>query len=123
MVVPASATKFKTAMDPAEILDYQIKLKDPADKLLEDAESIASYTLTLYPEAIALGLNIKTGGGYDPTEDGETITVWFDFDAGVLTDPAFDGNGATLAMELTVITDNVPARKRQRTLTLGVLQL
>ena len=49
--------------------------------------------------------------------------MWFDFDVGTQADPAFDGNGATLAMELTVTTDNVPPRKRQRTITLGVLQL
>jgi len=123
MAVPTSATKFKTPMDPAEILDFQIQLRSDADPLLEDGESIATYTLTLYPEAVALGLNVKSGGGYDPVEDGETITVWFDFDVGSQTDVAFDGNGSTLAMELTVITDNVPARKRQRTLTLGALQL
>ena len=63
MALPANPFKFKVSMDPAEILDYQIKLRDTTDPLLETGESIDIYTLTLYPEAVALGLNIKSGGG------------------------------------------------------------
>lgn len=123
MVIPAGAFKFSVVMDPAERIDYQIRLKDAGKELLEAAESIDTYTLTLYPEAIALGLNILTAGAYAPFEDGSNITFWLDVDEGFKQDAAYDGNGATLAMELTVITDNNPARTRQRTLTVGVAQL
>jgi hypothetical protein len=123
MPIPAQAFTFDAPMDPAEILDYEIKLADGTVKLLEDGETAASYTLTLYPEAVLLGLNIKTGGGYDPTNDGSIIKVWFDIDVGEQLNEAFDGGGARLAMELTVTTSNNPARKRQRTLVLEVLQL
>jgi hypothetical protein len=122
MAAPTSAFKFKTPMDPAEILDYQIKLKADVLPLLEDTEQAASYTLTLYPEATALGLSIKTGGGYDPINDGENITIWFEVASGFQLNAAFDGSGASLAMELTLTTDHVPPRKRQRTLILGVVQ-
>ena len=110
-------------MDPAEILDYEIKLRDLDDPLLAEDEDIASYTLTLYPEAVALGLNIKTGGGYDPSNTVDTIKIWFDVDAGEQLNAEYDGAGAELAMELTVNTTSVPARKRQRTIILTVVQL
>jgi hypothetical protein len=123
MAAPPSTFVFKAEMDPAEILDYEIQLKEGAQNLLEDTEQAASYTLTLYPEAVALGLTLKAGGGYDPTNDGANITVWLEVSGGFQTDPAFDGSGVQLAMELTVITDNVPPRKRQRTVAVKVLQL
>lgn len=123
MPVPPGAFHFKVSMDPAEILDYEIKLRDLDDPLLAEDEDIASYTLTLYPEAVALGLNIKTGGGYDPSNTVDTIKIWFDVDAGEQLNAEYDGAGAELAMELTVNTTSVPARKRQRTIILTVVQL
>ena len=122
MPVPSDAFKFGAAMDPAEILDYRINLRDAATKLLEDTENIASYTLTLYPDAVLAGLNIMSGSGRDPVMGNDYINVWFDFDVGSQTDPMYDGSGVSLAMELTVITNSVPSRKRQRTIVLGVKQ-
>jgi len=110
-------------MDPAELLDYKFRLKQPGTKLLEDNEAVDTFTLALYPEAIALGLEIKSGGGYDESTDGDNITVWFEIDELFWDDVAYDGDGAGLAMELTLVTDNVPPRRRQRTLVLQVVQL
>lgn len=123
MAIPLNAFQFKAPMDPAERLDYQIKLKSGELTLLESTELIASYTLTLYPEAIALGMSVMSTGSYAPSDDGESIKVWFEFNASYYTNAAFSGTGSVLAMELTVVTNSVPARTRQRTVTLGVLQL
>lgn len=123
MAVPPGAFKFKAAMDPGELLDYQIRLKDGGLRLLDDAESIASYTLTLYPEAVALGLEISSAAGYTPSNDTANITIWFQVASAFRENAAYSGEGATLAMELTVITTSVPVRRRQRTIVLGVAQL
>jgi hypothetical protein len=123
MTIPAKAAAFTVQMDPAELLDFQINLKGDKLKLLADDELCVSYTLTLYPEAAAVGFSIKSTGGYTPNNDGSIITVWFEVDAGDWTNALFDGGGFTVAMELTVDTDHVPPRRRQRTLTLTVVQL
>lgn len=123
MAVPAKAAKFAVEMDPAELLDFQLNLRGEKLKLLAEGEICASYTLTLYPEAAALGFAIKTTGLYAPNNDGEVITVWFETDPSFWGNAAFDGNGTTFAMELTVNTDHSPPRRRQRTLILGVVQL
>lgn len=123
MPVPASAFRFEADMDPAEILDFKILTKKPGEELLEAAEVISSYTLTLYPEATALGLSIKNTGLYVPQDNGVDITIWFEINTAFYTNAAFDGIGAALPMELTIFTNNTPSRKRQRTLLLGVLQL
>ena len=122
MVVPASAFKFDAEMDPAELLDYQLKLSEGPLKLLEDGELFTTWTLTLYPEAIALGVELGSGT-YEPVADGENITVWFQVDPLFQEDAAFDGNGVDVPMELSITTNHAPARKRQRTLVLPMRQL
>ncbi len=123
MAIPTTAFKFSVIMDPAEKLDYQIRLKDAGKEILEPNESIDTYTLTLYPEATALGLSILTLGDYAPFHDGTNITIWLEVAEAFRLNAAYDGGGVAFGMELTVNTNNVPARRRQRTLTIGVSQL
>lgn len=123
MTIPAKAAKFTVEMDPAELLDFQIDLKGTKVQLLEGTENCSTYTLTLYPEAAALGISIKNTGGYVPNITANVITVWFEVDPTFWANAAFDGNGFNVGMDLTVNTDHAPPRRRQRTLVLTVVQL
>jgi hypothetical protein len=123
MALPEDPAVWSQSMDPADRLDYQMFCRG-ARPLLETAEQIASYTLALTPEAAALGLTIETGGGRDPVvlAGGDTVALWFSVASGFQTNAAFSGSGAQLGVELTIVTDSVPARTRQRTWALTVKQ-
>ena len=111
-------------MDPADVVDYELGLGPDGgdDALLEEGEQVADWTLTLSAEAVALGLEVGTGD-YAPSQPTPTsFRFWFSVDALLQDDAAFDGAGASLAMELTIETDSTPARTRQRTLVLQVAQ-
>ncbi len=123
MAVPSKAVAFSAIMDPGELLDFDILMNSGTVKLLADGESAASYTLALYPEAIALGFTIRNDGLYAPVNDGTKLSLWFEVAPEFWLSSAFDGSGAMMAMVLTVTTNSVPPRRRQRTLTLGVTQL
>ncbi|MDE8654768.1 hypothetical protein [Novosphingobium album (ex Liu et al. 2023)] len=120
MAIPPTAATFADALDPMEEMDFVY----PAGPLLEEGEEIASYTLALRPEAIALGLTIMTGGGRDPAliEGSTAILFWLAIDDDFKTDAAFDGTGTSLPMEVTFVTNSAPARTRQRTILVRVVQ-
>ena len=122
MAQPSAPFEFKVPMDPAELLDFEIKLRD-SPQLLEVDEQYTDWTLTLYPEAAALGLQILVDPPYAPVTDGINITGWFQVLEADQENPIFDGDGVKMDMELSITTDNVPPRKRQRTLRLTVKQL
>lgn len=123
MPIPTNAFEWKAVMDPTDQVEYVIDLKDPDKPLLEAGETIASYTLTLLAESVAVGLTISTGPRAPVLINGSTgIRVWFEVDSGNWSNAAFNGDGARLPMELTVTTSTTPSRRRQRTLVLKVAQ-
>jgi hypothetical protein len=119
-VVPSSPAVFGATLDPHEISDWTI----PCDPMLEVGEQIASYTLTLYPEAIALGLEIMTGSGRDPalSPSGREIELWFTIDDALKTNAAFDGAGRQLPIDVFIRTTSTPYRERNATAVLPVRQ-
>lgn len=122
MALPPNAVLFARVMDPEDIEVFVIELsqgEDP-DDFLAPGEGVSSYTLTLTPEAVAAGLEIKTGGGYATTLVGLTIQFWLQVDPGEVDDPRFDGSGVSLGIELTVTTTSSPARRKQRTVAVNV---
>jgi hypothetical protein len=119
MPAPARAVAFDEAVDPKDELDHII----PCSPILEDGEEIASYTLTLLAEAVALGLTIMSGSGRDHAlaESNQSIKLWLTIDSGSQADPAFD-DIVNLPIEVTIVTNSSPARKRQFTALLPVVQ-
>jgi len=126
MAIPPNALSIKQPMDPADVLDFAIVLtQGPPDAatppFLLDGESVASFTLALTPEAIAAGLQIKTGDGYPaPVLAGLDVFFWLAVDPAMQGLPIFAGAGVPLAIELTATTDATPPRVKQRTLTVTV---
>ena len=118
MAIPTTTFIWTQSMDPYDILDYTINCAG----LLEGGELIGSFTLQPLSEAIALGLNIKNSGGYTTKLiDGTSINFWAEIIEEEQGNPKFAG-GVVLPMELTVITNSTPPRKKQRTLAIRVLE-
>lgn len=122
MALAASPASFAEVMDPHEILEWVI----PCGPLLEAGEEIDTFDLTLYAEAIALGLTIlDSGDGYpDPvlSNGNQDVTVWFEIATAYENNVAFDGTGTALAMNIHLVTNSSPARERDRDIVLTVAQ-
>lgn len=113
MAIPPTAVAFGQALDPHEELDWLIA----CDGILESDETIVSYTLTLLPEAVALGLTLMEGEGRDHrlTDNERGIAFWATIADAYKTSPAFDGGGVSLPGEVTLVTNSLPDRTRNRT--------
>ena len=120
MAIPPTASRFMATLDPHEELDFVVSLAG----LLEEGELIASYILVILPEAVALGLEFMTGTGRDHAlrVDKRAIDFWLSIDDAFKSDPAFDGGGVALPMEVTVVTTSIPSRTRTRTFLIQVAQ-
>lgn len=121
MATPPTAQAFDQTLDPHEELDFLID----CSSLLDGGEKIASYTLTLYAESIAHGLEIMSGGGRDDAlaNDSTAILLWFEISDPDETDVDFDGAGVSLPVDLVFVTNSTPARTRNRTFLVKVAQL
>lgn len=122
MAIPPTATAFEASLDPHEEMDFII----PCGPLLEtaDGEEVASYTLTVLAEAAALGLTIMSGSGRDHAlMAGNTdILLWLTIAGAYQSNAAFDGSGTSLPIEVEIVTNASPARRRQRTVLVRVAQ-
>jgi hypothetical protein len=143
MALPPNAKILTRQMDPADVVDFVANASpDPAGldqdevPLLEDSEIITSYTLTMSPEGAALGVTISTGGsgeggaapsliaivGGSQTTGATAVKFWLYVDATFQDNAAFDGTGTYIALTLTVNTNSIPSRRRQRTIVVQVAQ-
>lgn len=127
MANPLNALTFEDSMDPADTVDYVCDFATgdgihPA--LLDAGETISSYTVTLSPEATALGLAIMNTGSYVTSLiNGSTaVKMWLQVSGGFQSNAAYDGAGSNLGIIVTITTSNSPARVRQRTCVVNVAQ-
>lgn len=120
MAIPPTAVKFAGTLDPQEELDFAINCVG----LLEAGETIASYTLTVLAEAVALGLTIMSGGGRNHAlnDSDAGIDLWLTIAPGFQANAAFDGAGTPLPLHVQFETDSSPARTRERTFLVQVAQ-
>jgi hypothetical protein len=120
MAIPTTAVSIGQIMDPKEELDFAIDVAG----LLEVGENVASYTLSVFAEAVALGLAIMSGSGRNAFYSLVTkkVSFWLAIDVGNQSNVAYDGAGASLGLLLTIITDATPARTRQRTVVVRAAQ-
>lgn len=121
MPLPVDTAIFGDKVDPTDVIDWLLKL---SGELLRPGEQVASYTLSPTAEFVALGGEIMSGGGRDMTliEGNTQLLFWTQIAAGYQQDAAFAGEGVTLGLVLTVVTNNNPARTRQRTFAIKVAQ-
>jgi len=123
MAIPPTAFRWTQAMDPADTVDYVVEVGGASGLLdIPAGEGIASYTLTLGAEAVALGLTIGTGGYAITQPTSTSYRIWFSINISYQSNAAFDGAGSALPLVLKITTDSSPARIRERTLLLQVAQ-
>ena len=115
MAIPASTYIFSGVLDPSDLLDYQIDVSS----LLETGESISTFTLTVPAESVLLGLTLNTTGGYATTLASNKIQFWVSIDPSKQGNAAFN-SVAVLPLELSIVTNSTPARKKQRTVAIQV---
>jgi hypothetical protein len=121
VAIPAKAVAFDSSADPYDLVEW---VAEAAGKILETGESIAAFTLNLHSDAIALGVSIKNTGAYAPglVDANKSIQFWLEVDPSFRDDPAFD-LGLKVAIIVSIDTDSVPARRRQRTWVATLEQL
>jgi hypothetical protein len=127
MPLPPTAFIITAPIDPADIADSKVVLTQEGDTLpagqrplLEAGEAVESYTLTPTAEAVAAGLIIKEGGGYETTLAGKDLRFWLEVDPSFQGHQMFNGEGQTFGIELTVLTTSSPQRRKQRTIGVKV---
>jgi hypothetical protein len=112
-------------MDPSDRVDFEMQFGELPEPLLDTASSevIASYTLTVEPEGVALGLMIGTGDFASSLIDSsKTIRLWLEIASGFQIDPAFSGEGTELGIRVRLTTSSTPARIYERTYAVTVKQ-
>jgi hypothetical protein len=124
MANPPNAISITRPMDPADIEQFFVTLTQGSTgaEVLNTGESVASYTLALTAEAIAAGLQIKTGSGYATNLTGLVLSFWLAVNSANQADAAFSGTGLTLGVEWTITTNASPARVKQKTIVVQVAQ-
>jgi hypothetical protein len=120
MPIPPTAQAFSQAMGPTEKLDWVIILDQADNRILQPGEGVADWTLSLAPEAIAVGLAIIEDAAHGPNLDGVTLKFWLEVTDDMQTSAIFDGGGASLPGELTIVTTSIPPRTRKRTFVVKV---
>lgn len=119
MAIPAGAIAWAQPLDPSDRADFIAQFR----ALLTGDELIATASVVLLPEAVALGLTIIEDAQHGPSiVDGTGIEVWFEVDEGLRGNAAFAG-GADLPVEFTINTDATPPRRFQRTMIVRVAHL
>jgi len=127
MANPIEAPQFPEPMDPYDEVDFvaDFATGDGVNPpLLDSGETIAAYTVTLSPEATAVGLTIMNSGLHVTSlESGNTkIKLWLTVSVGEQANAAYDGEGSELGVIFSITTSSSPARKRQRTSIVTVRQ-
>jgi hypothetical protein len=103
-------------MDPSDVVDYKIDLS----AMLDTGDNVADYSVVVLPDALLLGL-VLGNGVRAPVLKSNILQLWFSIDPTYKSNPLFVG-GVTLPLELTVLSDAVPSRTRQRTFAVRVVQ-
>ncbi len=125
MPLPSDPIRWEYQMDPSDRVDFDMQFGEGADALLDvgGGEAIASYTLTVEAEGVALGLTIGSGA-FAPSlvDSNRTVKLWLEVDSGFQGDAAFSGAGTELGIRIRITTNSTPARVYERTYAVTVKQ-
>lgn len=119
MSIPQDAVVFEEVMDPEDLMEYEADMTP----LLDEGTEITSFTIALLPDAVLAGVGIKTGGAYTAglILANKGILFWLEVNEADREDPAFDA-GFKVGVVVTVNTNHVPPRRRQRTFVVNMRQ-
>lgn len=124
MPLPSSPIEWEGSMDSADVVDFEMTLAGTTPLLdTANGEEIASYTLTVMAEGVALGLQIGSGAYAPAPIEGNTgVRLWLSVDSGSQSDSAFSGSGTALGVVGKFVTNSSPARTYERTWAVTVKQ-
>ena len=122
MALPPTAKAITQAMDPSDIDVFELTLGQGLDELIMPGEAVESFTFAVTAEAAAAGLRIMTEDRRAPTLTGLVLRFWLAIDPSMLGAAAFSGAGIDLGLELTLKTNSVPFRTKQKTIVVKVAQ-
>lgn len=117
------AVLWEGQLDPAEKLDFEADFGGGEKPVLEEDETIASYSLAVTAEAAALGLQIESAPPYASSlvAGSKAVKLWLSVDPLEQENSLFTA-GVQLGIEVTIVTSSSPARTRQRTWNVEVKQ-
>lgn len=117
------AADWKPKLDPSDHLDYVAEFATGNKPVLETGEKIATYSLELSAAAIEAGLVVDTAGefAHEKIDDDKSVKLWLSVDEAKRNDPRFV-RGLKLGVIITIETDSMPPRTRQRTWNVTVVQ-
>lgn len=122
MPLPPNAKALTQAMDPSDIEVFELLIDQGDDKTLMTGENVAEFNFAVTAEAAAAGLMIMQEDGRRPTLTGLLLRFWLAIDPALFGAAAFSGEGISLGLELTLKTDSVPYRTKQKTIVVKVAQ-
>jgi hypothetical protein len=126
MVIPTSATKLPQDLDPFDVDWFGVDISRGVQgvtpfPILAPGENVAAFTVQPQPEAVDAGLIIMSGNGYPQAAIvGTTLSIYLAVAEAKQSNSKFDV-GMLLGIELSITTDAVPPRKKQRTFTVLII--
>lgn len=113
MAIPPTALKLGRTLDPTDVKEAVINYA-PA---LQVGEQIDTYAIALSAAAVALGMTIPDTGPRAPQliNEDTAIQFWPLIDDDEQDNPAFEGAGTALDIEVTIVTTADPSRTDQQT--------
>lgn len=118
MPIPKNTLVFEETMDPSDLIDFVIDCAP----LLESGEDVASYALTLPAESLLLGLTLETTNPYQTELVNKKLRFWTSIALDKRANTIFDNDGTVLPIEVSITTNSIPPRRRQRTVGIKVVQ-
>lgn len=124
MPLPSSPIAWEGSMDPSDVVDFIATLGGDTPLLdIANSEEIASYTLTVMAEGVALGLQIGSGIRAPALVESNTaVKLWLSVDSGSQADSAYSGAGIELGVVGRFTTNSSPSRTYERTWSVTVKQ-
>ncbi|SLN31779.1 hypothetical protein [Oceanibacterium hippocampi] len=117
MALPLDAVAWADALDPHEFKEYVAQWGTV--NAANGGATIASATVALSAEAVTAGVVIDDAA-HPPASNDDDVTIWLRVEPENRLDAAFDGEGATFGVEITI--DDSDGRTLQRTWQLTVRQ-
>jgi len=126
MPLPPDALRLPETLDPFDIEKYTVTISkagvtQATYPILDANENVAEYSLGLTAEAIAVGLRILDESPYYTTLSGLLVNFALSVDESMQNLPIFT-KGIEVGIELTVLSDAIAPRRKQRTLAVKVMQ-
>ncbi len=111
---------FKQPFDPSDINAYEVDFSG----LLEEGETIDTFTVAPTAGAAEAGFGIREGGGYSTTTiGGVAVRFWPQVADEAQADARWSGAGERCPVEFTLVTTATPARTLQRRYAVRVRQM